>query len=443
VSADANVTFVQDAKPPLAAGSTVIDVKQVISVDRATVETLHARQDFHVRGLRYHLEPSSVNSVFPPDASEGDFDHVLPHVLLAEPSLPWQRSPLPRDSKPPDAGPPAWFGLMLFDAADPAPDARSMTVGDLRTTNDVFFPEGRLEEPGESTKDPVTVIDVPVDLFYAIAPSAKDLVWLSHVRRISSAENKATHGERIPSTEYSVVFGNRLPAPGSASIVHLVSFEGWSDFLPRDDGSPGATLPSGTKSVRLVTLHSWRFSTTDEPATFAATVSGLLRGPATLQLEGVAAPTGEAESQVNRAYGMGYVAMDHSLRNGGSTVSWYRGPLAPLGVVDEGRSAAESSDDLLFFDRTTGMFDVSYAAAWELGRLLALRDRAFATALYRWKCSQSRAAAAAAQHDVVKDAVSAATGSEVSEHRHDRLARVLLDVVGPAATALVQDGGAS
>ena len=31
------------------------------------------------------------------------------------------------------------------------------------------------------------------------------------------------------------------------------------------------------------------------------------------------------------------------------------------------------------------MFDVSYAAAWELGRLLSLRDKSFSVALYHWK----------------------------------------------------------
>jgi hypothetical protein len=36
------------------------------------------------------------------------------------------------------------------------------------------------------------------------------------------------------------------------------------------------------------------------------------------------------------------------------------------------------------------MFDVSYAAAWELGRLLALQSKSFAINLYRWKRSHAR-----------------------------------------------------
>ena len=36
------------------------------------------------------------------------------------------------------------------------------------------------------------------------------------------------------------------------------------------------------------------------------------------------------------------------------------------------------------------MFDVSYAAAWELGRLLALQDKDFSTGLYQWKRQQAQ-----------------------------------------------------
>jgi hypothetical protein len=31
------------------------------------------------------------------------------------------------------------------------------------------------------------------------------------------------------------------------------------------------------------------------------------------------------------------------------------------------------------------MYDASYAAAWQLGRLISLQDRSFSVALYRWK----------------------------------------------------------
>lgn len=57
-----------------------------------------------------------------------------------------------------------------------------------------------------------------------------------------------------------------------------------------------------------------------------------------------------------------------------------------------------SGDELFRFLTCGGdnYVDVSYAAAWELGRLLALRDKNFSTALFRWKreCYQFRKSAA-------------------------------------------------
>ncbi|MEQ8163771.1 MAG: hypothetical protein ABRQ34_09625, partial [Smithellaceae bacterium] len=40
-------------------------------------------------------------------------------------------------------------------------------------------------------------------------------------------------------------------------------------------------------------------------------------------------------------------------------------------------------DELLRYDPDTGLFDVTYAAAWQLGRLLALQNAGFSLALNR------------------------------------------------------------
>ncbi len=86
------------------------------------------------------------------------------------------------------------------------------------------------------------------------------------------------------------------------------------------------------------------------------------------------------------------VALPHQLRYGGQTVSWFHGPLA-AGQNTANASLNDlpvalpvsSSDQLLQFDTTLGMFDVSYAAAWELGRQLTLNNRDMAMSMYAWK----------------------------------------------------------
>jgi hypothetical protein len=44
-----------------------------------------------------------------------------------------------------------------------------------------------------------------------------------------------------------------------------------------------------------------------------------------------------------------------------------------------------SADELVRYNKDDGMFDVSYAAAWELGRLLTLQKTRVAVDLFNWK----------------------------------------------------------
>ncbi|MGH3191829.1 MAG: hypothetical protein ACRDPY_01520 [Streptosporangiaceae bacterium] len=78
--------------------------------------------------------------------------------------------------------------------------------------------------------------------------------------------------------------------------------------------------------------------------------------------------------------------MTHDFRDGGQTFSWYRGPLIPylLGLVvnaDQSDPVFRTADSLLRYDPASGLFDTSYAAAFELGWLLALQSEGFVVSL--------------------------------------------------------------
>jgi hypothetical protein len=78
------------------------------------------------------------------------------------------------------------------------------------------------------------------------------------------------------------------------------------------------------------------------------------------------------------------------MRQGEQTVSWYRGPLIPSENRFEPALPARAADELARYDTEVGLFDVSYAAAWELGRLLALQSKRFSVRLYNWKRAHAR-----------------------------------------------------
>ncbi|MFI6763480.1 hypothetical protein ACIBF5_30585 [Micromonospora sp. NPDC050417] len=363
---DSTVTFTAHRRPPLEAGDYEITVTQEVAVGTATESFQNTRQ-FSVGGDRFTLPPTAIRSVFPPDGSLGDHSNVLPHVVLDRPSLPWERDP---GGGGEDRAP--WLALLLFDE-DERPQPRTTTLGALADEGEL--PDAATaREKHDSAGDPVTVIDVPTRLLTGLVPSYAELRLLAHVR---GGTGTSADGDA------AVVVGNRLPAAGATSTVHLVSLE--HRFGTSGSGAPWLDLPhpgrgaTGIPTVPVVSLASWRFACVSADHSFPALVRDLAADDGELRLPDVGDPT------TDRYLGRGLVPLRHRLRQGGRSIGWYRGPLA-TGAADGGPVVPErSADALLRLHPDVGMFDVSYAAAWQLGRLLALRSTDISTNLYTWR----------------------------------------------------------
>ena len=83
---------------------------------------------------------------------------------------------------------------------------------------------------------------------------------------------------------------------------------------------------------------------------------------------------------------IGYVPLENQMRIGEHATSWYRGPLVPSRTArDFVYGPYHTSDHAMHYDPDYGVFNHAYAAAWQIGRLLALSDANFAKALYDWR----------------------------------------------------------
>jgi hypothetical protein len=95
---------------------------------------------------------------------------------------------------------------------------------------------------------------------------------------------------------------------------------------------------------------------------------------------------------VQQALGEGYAALSYQTLIGDQTFAWYRGPFLPrpkprfAGVDGPYTSAAAA----MIYDQKNGLFDQSYAAAWQTGRLLALSDSSFGAKLMQWRRKGNR-----------------------------------------------------
>jgi hypothetical protein len=189
----------------------------------------------------------------------------------------------------------------------------------------------------------------------------------------------------IPSEGLATIIANRLPKDNGTSTVYLVSLHnrydknGLFDYSKADNDS----------YIRFITLKSWSFSCPkDSELSFSVLLQNLAVSPSKNH-DKVDQDKKIADQYLNK----GYIPLPHSLRQGGKTFSWYHSPLIPAipspntSPPDLASISIRCADQLIAYDEQYGLFDVSYAAAWQLGQLLALQDQKFAISLFNWKRS--------------------------------------------------------
>jgi hypothetical protein len=368
--ATGKIEFVDHHLPGMPGGSYTITVSQAIEGPGIEQPTFSATQRFIVAGERFSLADDDLVAVFPPAGSLGDHADVLPHIILRRSTLPWERPAVRGEAA---ERPIPWLALLVFDEAE-IEQSTTVLLKDLRAARQGW--PGVSAEASQHDEDPVALIAVQQQLLAQLLPSGAELAYLAHVRRPTDASG-ALAGE-----EWAVVIANRLPAPRATSVAHLVSLE---RRYVRDDHSGeyhfAADGASGSELVRLVSLKSWRFACLDEQQSLQRLLARLDRTPAGLRLP----PSGPAAEPF---LARGYVPCPHQLRRGATTVSWYHGPLVPPGAAEPAPQdlfPLRAADALIRYDQEYGMFDMGYAAAWELGRLLMLNSDRVASSLYQWR----------------------------------------------------------
>ena len=396
--------FIQACTPVLNDGEYRIRVDQVVDLATSGKEIPEKTQAFSVKGPRYALDPGTIDSMFPWGSKSGLYGNCLPHIILKRKTLPWERSifkdktavRMEADAGPAEVHP--WLAVLTFDSKE-APNIEKKTAEDILNPGDNVV-SGKLvpdTHVGESAATSCLTIDVPSKLFNAIMPNLNELPYLSHARFVDMTYKK-TDGSN--DGYYSVVIGNRFPlasAEGEKNVSHLVSLEGLGEHLP------GGSEPIMDEniSIRLISLASWEYSVIADKFDFKKLVENL--SPATTMK--IEAPP-NASAKMKSALDMGYTALNHQLRDGEQTASWYRGPLIPLKMAEKPPQSKENADALYKYNPDTGLFDISYAAAWQIGRLLALKSKSFAIALFQWRRGHNQKARFNKMRDILKSRLS-------------------------------------
>ena len=371
-------------KAPIPAGLYRFVLQQTVTVEGEAERHYYRDQSLEVIAPRYSIEPDEVHAFFPPAGGVADYQNVLPHLILRSRNLPWERALDGTKGEP-------WLALLVLSEQDIAAGRAEMKTGkvaDLQpqgidglNTDFTKLDHWTRMDVGESyvvpkftrkedANTPVRLLDLDLKLFLQLCPRREELPLLAHIRHVDTA-NKVPL-EMVANGEFSVLVANRFPQLGT-NTIHLISLEGWENVIGK---SPQGSLPA--TRVRLITLANWTFVC---DSTGRDTFSGLMRQlRKNSSVVGVKLPAPTTHAQVNEALARGYVPVDYKPLDSTTTMAWYRGPLLPL-MRRRNTKTFLRADEALIFDDQTGVMDVSYAAAWELGRLLALSSPAFAKGL--------------------------------------------------------------
>ncbi|MDM0043057.1 hypothetical protein QTH91_01050 [Variovorax dokdonensis] len=440
------------AAPPLLPGDYRYEVSTSIEKSGTSTETLSHERYFSVVGPRFVLNPGDIAGVVPPRNSQGPFSAVLPQIVMRRRTLPWERviaNALPAPSAPtalpnqkPDY-PTPWMALLLLAEGEDWELQPNLPLESV-------LPSAVFKTIGSPANVLVEALDIDRALLDAVLPAREELQLLSHVRRVNANDRELS----VEGSDgwFAVVVCNRLPAPGKKCRAVLVSLEGRTDLVatnpPAFVGSHGGGLvglldhtvfeladddtvlqmkeaslpafldaPQAFRSAsafegarvreeanvlakarvlprlkkpraKLVAMTSWSF-TCEGDGDFMQLMQHLDVG--------LIGKTKDGKPPVTDT---GHIRVELGTRAGTKETALFRGPLVPMPLQRDPDGPYHSADQARRIAPELGLQDISYACAFEVGRLLAAADARLAQELMRWR---RKGFGAAARLDVMAD----------------------------------------
>ncbi|KAI1171804.1 hypothetical protein F4777DRAFT_564071 [Nemania sp. FL0916] len=425
--------------------------------------SLEAEQSFFVDAPQFSLPEGSIHSTYPPPGYP-DTNRILPHVVLTDPHLPWERLGSPSQGtnfelrmrmKALAAGAEGdyvrnrvpWLVIFSFSQDElrlppedldgsssifrntsdgvtkPVKQSATMTVNmsidDLwKLTSDVKTPVTADLGPDSMKESRGDFIFVKPELFTNLflesnssgnptkgsSPSTIQYQYLAHVRKING-QGMALAGVEDTAV-FSIVVGNRAGTLDNETpatmCVHLMSIEGIENM---------AWPSSSHRYVALCSLHSWNYTvlpanTLNVPDAFEQLGSTLdvLRAPEEA-IQPLRTSDDKLKQLVANRLDDGYTLVRYRTQTGESTVAFYRGPFTPSYVppLENLTQSSNSGVDLQVLDKQLGIMDVTYSVAWQVGRTLALGNEGYSAALNRLRSSIHSKANAESKLQTVKD----------------------------------------
>lgn len=391
--------------------------------------------NFNIAGPRFQFPPSIVHAVHPPAGGQGNYMSHLPKITLKRSTLPWERSP--EGSGVTNSNSASWLFLLLVDETERGhiKELNSVTLGgdgeQASLKNDAGSAIGTIEKLGGD----IALHSHQFNALSVDGPWAKKLIptTLEELQYLSFASTKK--GKH----EHGVILGNRLPVPGNNSTVYLISLENnfesgsfsgkilngkyffpyfykWSfhtnvDYLVTDaiatEVKPHLSNEHSLDPIIDQLFTSWEaFEQNPAVRNLSKEATALIKQKAKLPgvtFHGLLHHLTAGFQAFNLNGGgsgltsIGTIQMPfENIKKDSSKKTYYHGPFVGakvnlpsslcLPMKDAGNWDMKlKATNLYLTNSDTHQVDVSYGAAMELGRLIALNNVAFAEAFMSWK----------------------------------------------------------
>lgn len=449
-------------RPPLTAGEYRMRVATEVAIEGAGQPLPGQDFFFDVEGPRFALAANEVAGVFPPRNGHGPFDSALPHIALGRRTLPWERPLGDAYTAGAEQTPYPFLALVLFELSE-CTIKRNLALTDV-VPQDVFVRLGRpagircdaVEADQQVLKE---ILPMPEELqllthvrqvnvddrelaagdsdgYFAVVMSNRvprsgaeyvcclvsveertdllpttdfvdggfDIYQDAMVAEISevAALSKSSLGTSVTAAE-----ADKIAKISPAVVAGITSSAGTTGTIA---GANSAKLV-GTKvltnetfginvnavlhpKAQLVLLHSWTFACEGD-GTFRQLMQGLDVGM-----------IGDVEPASKLAVtDTGHLKIDVIDRLGAPEQSWYRGPFVAQPLTRDALGPYHSADQARRVVAETGAENISYAAAFEAGRLLAAADARLAQELMRWRRGSFRSGARQSSIDLLRVAM--------------------------------------
>ncbi|RDB20853.1 hypothetical protein Hypma_012073 [Hypsizygus marmoreus] len=418
--------------PGLATGLFDINALQTIDASGQTMN-IPVSQSFLVTAPRFSIDASLIHSTFPLSGVTAH-PNILPHIVFNDPHLPWQTEVGTPNEDDPMRIP--WLAVIAFEQSElkmttedtvfPSgfqgdPPAQSFTMSNNMTLAMLAqsglrcavpnLAESFTEEPALSNTK-IDVIFPKMDLFLALFSDSANqpsinldrYKYLAHARQVNTT-HMADAGVLDEGT-FSIVFSHRtgpLFRKGAPTmtpkpcVVHVIS-------LDMVNQMPTAASARSDRAA-LVSLFSWTYDClSPEAINFEDVMRAVGKNSDVFGMpQGVRDKAGEGlpasvASQIRHRIDDGYTLLRYQ-----------------PAVVDNVWFDVHSNtgEDLQIIDTALGLIDISYCAAWQLGKSLAIANQAFCAALLRIRGEVHNSSNEQAKQDTLSKHFEAATSERV------------------------------